>query len=239
MQDKHNVALVTGASRGLGFALARALGARGVRLALVARDLAGLRDAQQRLQREQIDAEVFAADIADKHAIYSLVAQVQAALGPVDLLIHNASTLGHVPLRPLLDTDCEVLEQTLVTNVVGPFRLSKALAPGMLLRGAGTIVHISSDAAVNAYPSWGAYGTSKAALDHLARHLAVELAGSGVQVLSIDPGEMDTAMHRDAVPDADPTTLARPETVAARIVALLEARASAQRVAIPELEASA
>jgi NAD(P)-dependent dehydrogenase (short-subunit alcohol dehydrogenase family) len=240
MQQQHRVALITGASRGLGFALARALGSRKVALALVARDAAALDQAREHLRAEGIEAHAFAADIADKHAIYPLVGKVQAALGPVDLLIHNASTLGHVPLRPLLDTECEVLEQTLITNLVGPFRLSKALAPGMVLRGAGSIVHISSDAAVNAYPSWGAYGTSKAALDHLARHLAAELAGSGVEVVSIDPGEMDTAMHRDAMPEADPATLARPQAVAERIAALLLEAGSTrgpQRIVISQLEA--
>jgi NAD(P)-dependent dehydrogenase (short-subunit alcohol dehydrogenase family) len=91
----------------------------------------------------------------------------------------------------------------------------------MVVRGQGALVHISSDAAVNAYPSWGAYGTSKAALDHLARHFASELSGSGVAVLSIDPGEMDTAMHRDAIPDADPSSLTRPSDVAERIADVL------------------
>jgi NAD(P)-dependent dehydrogenase (short-subunit alcohol dehydrogenase family) len=221
MQLENKVALITGASRGLGFALARALGRRGVKLALVAREPSALADACAHLTREGSVAHAFVADIADKQAIYPLVGQVQGTLGAVDILIHNASTLGHVPLRPLLDTDCEVLETTLATNLVGPFRLSKALAPGMVLRGAGALVHISSDAAVNAYASWGAYGTSKAALDHLARHFAAELEGSGVLVLSIDPGEMDTAMHRAALPEADPSSLAQPDAVAERIVALL------------------
>lgn len=240
MQLRDKVALITGGSRGLGLALGRALGRRGARVALVARDASALSAACDQLAAEGIDAHAFAADVADKQAIYPLLGRVQAALGPIDVLVHNASSLGHVPLRPLLDTDCEVLEQTLATNLVGPFRLSKALAPGMLLRGAGAILHISSDAAVNAYPSWGAYGTSKAALDHLARHLAAELAGSGVEVWSVDPGEMDTAMHRDAIPDADPASLARPEAVAERIVALLSRAPvpnQAQRIVVNELEA--
>jgi NAD(P)-dependent dehydrogenase (short-subunit alcohol dehydrogenase family) len=221
MQLKHKVALITGSSQGLGLALARALGKRGVKVALVARDRAKLEAARHALRTEGVEAHAYAADIADKEAVYPLLGQVQGTLGPIDILIHNASTLGQVPLRPLLETDCEVLEQTLQTNLVGPFRLSKAVAPGMLLRGEGSIVHISSDAAVNAYPAWGAYGTSKAALDQLARIFAAELAGSQVRVLSVDPGEMDTAMHRDALPDADPASLAHPEQVAERIVALI------------------
>jgi NAD(P)-dependent dehydrogenase (short-subunit alcohol dehydrogenase family) len=221
MQLEGKVALITGASRGLGLALARRLGRRGVRLALVARGKEGLEEARLSLSREDISALTIAADIADKQAIYPLIGEVQGTLGPIDLVVHNASTLGHVPLRALADSDCEALEQTLLTNVVGPFRLSKALAPGMVVRGRGALVHISSDAALNAYPGWGLYGTSKAALDHLARHFAVELAGSGVHVVSIDPGEMDTVMHKDAMPEADPSSLARPEHVAERIVRLL------------------
>lgn len=241
MELKHKVALITGSSQGLGFALARALGKRGVKVALVARSEATLRAARDALRREGVEAHAFASDIADKQAIYPLVGQVQGTLGPIDILVHNASTLGHVPLRPLLETECEVLAQTLETNLIGPFRLSKAVAPGMLLRGEGSIVHISSDAAVNAYPSWGAYGTSKAALDHLARHFATELAGSNVRVLSVDPGEMDTAMHRDALPDADPTSLARPEHVAERIVALIAsegARHHGERIVLSNQEVS-
>lgn len=228
MQLEGKVALITGASRGLGFALARALGKRGAKVALVARAEPALHEASAALAREGISALAVAADIADKQSIYPLIGTVQGTLGPIDIVVHNASTLGHVPLRALSDTDCEVLEQTLITNVIGPFRLSKALAPAMVVRGEGALVHISSDAAVNAYPSWGAYGTSKAALDHLARHFAAELAGSGVHVLSIDPGEMDTAMHKDAIPHADPSSLARPEHVAARIAQLLASDLKAQ-----------
>ena len=107
-------------------------------------------------------------------------------------------------------------------RLVGPFRLSKLIAGSMALRGRGTLLHISSDAAVEAYPTWGAYSVSKAAQDHLARVLAAELDAAGVRVLSVDPGEMDTRMHRDAVPDADPRSLADPGVVAARIAAMLE-----------------
>lgn len=215
-------ALVTGASRGLGRALALALAARGVRLVLVARGQAELDKTVAEVRARGGEAHGLVADIADKQAIHPLAAQAAALVGPVDLLVHNASTLGPTPLRLLLDTDCEDLEQVLAVNLVGPFRLSKVIAGAMALRGAGTIVHISSDAAVEAYPTWGAYSVAKAAADHLSRILAAELASSGVRVLAVDPGEMDTAMHAAAIPDADPTTLARPEDVALRILAMLD-----------------
>jgi NAD(P)-dependent dehydrogenase (short-subunit alcohol dehydrogenase family) len=132
--------------------------------------------------------------------------------------VHNASTLGPTPLRLLLDTECEDLEQVLQTNLVGPFRLTKIVAGAMALRGSGLVVHISSDAAVAAYPRWGAYGVSKAALDHMNRLWAVELAGTGVRFVSVDPGEMDTEMHAAAMPEADREGLVRPAEVARWIV---------------------
>jgi len=92
----------------------------------------------------------------------------------------------------------------------------------MALRGQGVVVHISSDAAVAAYPRWGAYGVSKAAQDHLARQWNAELGELGVRVFSVDPGEMDTAMHREAIPDADPATLADPKVVARHIADMIE-----------------
>lgn len=214
-------ALITGGSRGLGLALARELGRRGARVAVVARDAGALGEAVGSLRAEGIVAEGIAADVGDKQAIHAIAHQAAALLGPVDLLVHNASTLGPVPLRLLLDTECEELAAVIETNLVGPFRLTKILAGAMALRGAGVVVHVSSDAAVEAYPRWGAYGVTKAAQDHLGRILAAELDGAGVRVLAIDPGEMDTAMHAAAVPDADPATLQRPADVAARIVAMI------------------
>jgi NAD(P)-dependent dehydrogenase (short-subunit alcohol dehydrogenase family) len=105
-------------------------------------------------------------------------------------------------------------------NLLGPFELVRRLVAPMLIRGRGLVVNISSDAAVSAYPRWGGYGASKAALDQLGRVLAAELEGSGVRVLSVDPGEMDTAMHAEAIPDADRSVLADPAEVARRIVAM-------------------
>jgi NAD(P)-dependent dehydrogenase (short-subunit alcohol dehydrogenase family) len=132
----------------------------------------------------------------------------------------------------LLDTECEDLERVLAVNVTGPFRLTKAIAGSMALRRQGTIVHVSSDASVNAYPTWGAYSASKAAFDHLGRVLAAELAPHGVRVFSVDPGDMNTAMHAAAVPDADPRTLAEPDAIAERIVRMIESErpASGHRV---------
>jgi NAD(P)-dependent dehydrogenase (short-subunit alcohol dehydrogenase family) len=222
---KGKAALVTGGSQGLGRALGDALAAAGARVVLVARTPGPLHEAvaaiRSRGGEAHADVHGIAADVADLGQAAAIAGQAAALVGPIDLLINNASTLGPVPLRLLLDTDCEDLSRALAVNVVGPFRLTKAVAGSMVLRGAGVVVNVSSDAAVEAYPRWGAYGASKAALDHLGRIWAAELEGTGVRVLSIDPGEMDTRMHADAMPEADRSQLATPAIVAARIVALL------------------
>ncbi|MGN6108100.1 MAG: SDR family NAD(P)-dependent oxidoreductase [Kofleriaceae bacterium] len=220
-------ALITGASRGLGRALAEALAARGARLALVAREPGPLHDVVASIRARGGEAHAIAADISDKQAIHRIAGQAQGLVGAIDLAIHNASTLGPTPLRLLLDTECEDLASVLETNLIGPFRLTKVLAGAMALRGRGVVVHVSSDAAVEPYPRWGAYGISKAAQDHLSRILAAELAETGVRVLAIDPGEMDTAMHAAAMPDADRAALQRPAEIAARIVEMIEDAARA------------
>jgi NAD(P)-dependent dehydrogenase (short-subunit alcohol dehydrogenase family) len=214
-------ALVTGASRGLGRALAEQLAAAGARVVLVARPSPELAAVVDAIRSNGGEAHGLAFDVSQKEDVYPLVGAAAALVGPIDLLIHNASSLGPTPLRLLLDTECEDLSRVLETNLVGPFRLSRAIAGSMALRRTGTILHISSDASVNAYERWGAYSVSKAALDHLSRLWAAELGERGVRVLAVDPGEMDTVMHRAALPDADPATLAQPDVVAARILALL------------------
>jgi NAD(P)-dependent dehydrogenase (short-subunit alcohol dehydrogenase family) len=216
-------AIVTGGSRGLGAALGKALAARAARVVLVARERGPLEETVAEIARRGGEAYALAEDLGDKQAIHRIAGAASALVGgPIDLLVHNASTLGPVPLRLLLDTDCEDLERALAVNLIGPFRLTKAIAGGMALRGRGVVVHVSSDAAVSAYPRWGAYGVSKAALDHLSRTWGAELEGTGVRVLSVDPGEMNTRMHADALPEADPGTLADPGVVAERIVALIQ-----------------
>jgi len=206
--------LITGASKGVGAALAGELAGAGARVVMVARHADELEKAAAR-----IGAYALPADIGDKHAVHAIAGAAAALVGPIDILIHNASTLGPTPLRLLLDTECEDFEQVLQTNLIGPFRLTRIVAGAMALRGSGLVVHVSSDAAVAAYPRWGAYGVSKAALDHLNRSWAVEVPG--VKFFSIDPGEMDTDMHAQAMPDAEKSSLARPADVARRVARMI------------------
>src|SRR6266536_3961821 len=230
---------ITGGTSGLGLALVHELVARGARVAFAARD----RDRVERVAAAT-GAHGIVGDVARKDDIHPIALQAIGLLGGLDVLINNASSLGPVPLRQLGDTDCEDLELALSTNLVGPFRLTKALLGALCAsarEGRGAVVlNVSSDAAINAYPGWGAYGASKAALHHLSRIWQEELASLGVRFLSLDPGDMDTPLHALAVPDADPATLKRPEFAALEplgaIAAALPSAASVHAIAALELE---
>jgi NAD(P)-dependent dehydrogenase (short-subunit alcohol dehydrogenase family) len=227
MQLHDTNALITGGSRGLGRALGQTLARAGAHVVLVARHADALAMAVDDIRRAGGRAHGIVADLGDKEAIHRIAGEAAALAGPIDLVINNASDLGPTPLRLLLDTECEDLERVLQVNLIGPFRLTKIIAGAMALRGRGAVIDISSDAAIEAYPRWGAYGVSKAALDHLTRIFAAELDGTGVRFLAVDPGEMDTRMHAEAIPEADPATLSDPADVAARIVDMLRSPARA------------
>jgi NAD(P)-dependent dehydrogenase (short-subunit alcohol dehydrogenase family) len=215
---------ITGGTSGLGLALVEQLHAAGAQVAFIARD--GARVAA--LARRLPGTHGLVGDVSRKQDIYPLAMQVTAALDGLDVLVHNASSLGPVPLALLADTECEDVEAALQTNLLGPFRLTKALL-GALLASArdgrpATVLNITSDAAVTPYPGWGAYGASKAALSHLSRIWHEELQEHGVRVLALDPGDMDTPLHAQAVPDADPATLKRPADAAREILQTLIAQ---------------
>lgn len=213
---------ITGGTSGLGLALAREFARRGSRVAIVART-------RERVERVAADENILGitGDVSSKDDIYPIATQVLGNLGGLDVLVNNASDLGPVPLALLADTDCEALERALATNLVGPFRLTKALLGALAAsarEGRGAVVlNISSDAAVNPYPTWGAYGASKAALHHLSRIWNEEVSSEGIRFLSLDPGDMDTPLHALAVPDADRASLKRPEDSAREMADAIEA----------------
>jgi NAD(P)-dependent dehydrogenase (short-subunit alcohol dehydrogenase family) len=204
---------ITGATSGLGLALLAEFRRRSARVAFVARTARAVAEVA-----EKHGAHGIVGDVARKEDIHPIALQVTAALGGLDVLVNNASSLGPTPLAPLADTECEELALALETNVLGPFRLTRALLGALAAsarEGRGAVVlNVSSDAAVNAYAGWGAYGASKAALRHMSAIWGEELAAEGVRFLSLDPGDMDTPLHAAAVPDADPASLKRPETAA-------------------------
>jgi NAD(P)-dependent dehydrogenase (short-subunit alcohol dehydrogenase family) len=209
---------VTGGTSGLGLSLVHLLHERGARVAFVARH----RDRVEQVAREHPGTHGIVGDVASKDDIYPMALQILGELGGLDVLINNASDLGPTPLALLGDTECEDLERALATNVLGPFRLTKALLGALAASardGRGAVVlNVSSDAAVNAYPTWGAYSASKAALRHLTHIWDAEISELGVGFLSIDPGDMDTPMHALAVPDADRSTLKQPEAAARELL---------------------
>jgi len=209
---------ITGGTSGLGLALVRECLARGARVAFVARTAAHV----EQVAMENAGAHGIVGDVSSKEEIFPIAMQITGRLGGLDVLINNASDLGPVPLQMLSDTDCEDLERAFDTNVIGPFRLTKALmgalaASAREARGA-VVLNISSDAAVNPYPGWGAYGSSKAALHQLTRIWGEEHASVNVYFLSLDPGDMDTPMHAAANPDADLSTLKQPADSARELV---------------------
>lgn len=203
------IAVVTGASRGLGRTLAGVLAEDGWRLIVTARDARALRIAAHEV-REAGAAEVtpLAGDVADAGHRERIAETVGDRL---DLLVHNASTLGPSPRPALLDVDADDLRAVLETNVIAPLALTRALHPA-LRRARGRIVAVTSDAGRAAYPEWGVYGASKAALELVARTLAGELPEVAVAI--VDPGDLRTAMHQAAFPDEDISDRPEPEVTA-------------------------
>lgn len=220
--DGLNVA-VTGGTSGLGLALVRELSSRGAHVAFVARR----RERVEQVGRDIAGTAGIVGDVSRKEDIHPIAVQIVGRLGGLDVLINNASDLGPAPLELLADTECEDFERALDTNVLGPFRLTRALLGALAAsareRRGAVVLNVSSDASLSAYPRWGAYGASKAALRQLSCIWDAELQSEGVRVLSLDPGDMDTPLHALAVPDADPVTLKRPEVAAHELVTAIAA----------------
>ena len=219
------VALVTGGSAGLGLALCHELARRGWRVVTDGRN-------EERFTAAGLPAgvTVVVGDLTDADHRDRLRTEVERH-GRLDLLVHNASTLGPLPMRPLTEVDAGDLASVWRTNVGGPLVLTSALLP-WLREADGVLLSISSDAAVNHYETWGLYGASKAALDHLTLTYATE---TGVRAYAVDPGDMRTAMHQDAFPGEDISDRPLPETVVPRLLALLDARPESGRYVAADL----
>jgi len=218
------VALVTGASRGLGRAIALAFAGEGAALALCARREEALQQVAGEVRRLGRRVLAVPADVRSPRDLERLVALTLERFGRVDILVNNASELGPTPLPYLADYPTAAFDDVLQVNVIAPFRLTQALIGGMLLRDQGVIINVTSDAAITGYPGWGAYAVSKAAIEGLTRTWAAELAHTGIRIHAVDPGDMDTDMHRAAIPDADRSELARPDDVARAFVRLVTTR---------------
>ena len=220
-------ALVTGASRGLGLALARALAERGWSLVIDARGAEALEAARDELASSTRVVAV-AGDVADARHRRDLLAAVD---GRLDLLVNNASTLGASPLPPLAEYPIEELDDVFRVNVAAPLALIQLALP--VLAPGARIVNVSSDAAVEAYAGWGGYGASKAALDQLTSVLAAER--EDVRVYAVDPGDMNTQMQQDAYPGEDVSDRPPPEESIPGLLTLIEGELPSGRYAAREL----
>jgi NAD(P)-dependent dehydrogenase (short-subunit alcohol dehydrogenase family) len=216
-------AIVTGASRGLGLALAGALADRGWRLVIDARDGGALERAAAGL-RDRTEVVAVAGDVADPEHRGALV---EAAGPAIDLLVNNASSLGPSPLPPLYAYPLDQLEQVYRVNVLAPLALTQLALPH-LVEGAG-VVNVTSDAAVEAYEGWGGYGSSKAALEQLSAVLGVE--HPALRVYAVDPGDMNTRMHQDAFPGEDISDRPPPSASVPGLLALIEGNLPSGRYA--------
>ena len=209
-------AIITGGSRGLGRALAQDLTRDGWHVIIDGREAGALAEAAA-----ATGAQAVRGDVADPDHRRHHVEAARSTTGRLDLLVNNASTLGASPLPRLRDLGAEILEQVYRVNVVAPLALIQE-ALGLLTRSDGTILNLTSDAAVEAYAGWGGYGSSKAALEQLSNVLAVE--EPQLRVWWLDPGDMRTQMHQEAFPGEDISDRPLPEAVVPAIRALLRRR---------------
>ena len=223
-------AVVTGTSRGLGLELARALAERGWRLVIDARGVEELEAAREELA-EATEVIALAGDVCDEEHRRALI---DAADGPLKLLVNNASELGPTPLPPLSAYPLEGLERVYQTNLVAPLRLAQLALPR--IPAGGRILNLTSDAAVEAYEGWGGYGSSKAALEQLSRVLAAE--HPLLRIYAVDPGDMRTEMHQRAFPDEDISELPEPRESVPALLELIEGERPSGRYSAAELAAS-
>jgi NAD(P)-dependent dehydrogenase (short-subunit alcohol dehydrogenase family) len=214
-------AIVTGAGQGFGLALTAALAARGTTVVACARDADRLHTATAGLP----GVRALPGDVTDPGFRRELV---RAAGDRLDLLVHNAGELGPSPLPRLADYPLDGLRGVLETTVLAPLALTQLTLPLLRRSAAGTVITLSSDAAVESYPGWGGYGAAKAALDQLAAVLAVE--EPGLRVYAVDPGDMRTAMHQRAFPGEDISDRPWPDTVVPAFLRLLDARPASGRL---------
>jgi len=205
-------ALVTGGSAGLGLALSRALVSEGWTVVTDGRSSSRLAQTFAGVPR----VVALPGDIADPTHRAALVEEVERQ-GRLDLLVHNASSLGPLPMRRLAELTADQLQAVWAVNTAAPLALTRALLPH-LHRSGGVLLSLSSDAAVEHYETWGAYGATKAALDHLTLTIGLE---EGLRAYAVDPGDMRTAMHADAFPGEDISGLPLPASVVPHLLTLL------------------
>jgi NAD(P)-dependent dehydrogenase (short-subunit alcohol dehydrogenase family) len=229
------VAVISGASRGLGRALAAELAQRGWSIVVDSRGVAALAEAEAELRQElapNSSLVALAGDITDAGHRAALVSAA-TELGGVDLLVNNASTLGASPLPTLETYPLDALRDTFEVNVIGALAMTQAFLPLLLRSPDPRVLNVTSDASVEAYEGWGGYGLTKAALDHLGKVLRVEQPA--VRVWSVDPGDMQTRMHQDAFPGEDISDRPLPGFAAGLLAAFIESAATSGRYRVDDM----
>lgn len=212
MNLRNKVVAITGASKGLGKALAEAFAEKGARLAICARNKEALQQVEENLVN--LGAEVLAvcADASVQKDVERFVSLIEKKYERLDVLINNASMIGPSPMPLLADFPSEDFDEVLATNTRIPFLMTQRVLAGMLQRNEGSIINVTSEAGKVGYAGWGAYGISKFAVEGMTYTWADELSDTDVRINMVDPGEMDTEMHEQAVPDCD-YFLKKPEEI--------------------------
>ncbi|RIW29087.1 SDR family oxidoreductase [Bacillus salacetis] len=200
--SKDKVVMITGASKGLGRELAFAFAKEGAKLAICARGEEKLKEVQQDLEAMGAEVLAVAADVSNSRDADRVVSITEKVYGRIDVLINNASIFGKGPCL-LLDYTDEEFEKVMKVNTMNPFIMTKRVLPGMVSRGTGSVINLTSEAGKIGFAEWGAYGISKFAVEGMTQTWADELSGTGVRMNMVDPGEMDTEMHAKAVPDCE------------------------------------
>lgn len=229
MKEQIKTAIITGASRGLGLALARTLAEKGWNLVINSRNAKALYEVQKELSKST-QVVAISGDVRDEVLLLQFPDQLKQ-FGRLDLLINNASTLGASPQPHLLDYPIEAIHQIFHTNVIAPLSLIQKIQKW--LRPNSKIINISSDAAVAAYPGWGGYGASKAALDHLSAIMAQEQPDWNIYW--VDPGDMRTQMHQEAFPGEDISDRPLPESTLPAFLHLIENEHPSGRYVVPQM----
>jgi NAD(P)-dependent dehydrogenase (short-subunit alcohol dehydrogenase family) len=231
------VAIVTGASKGLGRALAEGLVERGWSLVIDARGAELLKSTEEDLRSKLFDGAALVAVAGDISAAAHRSELVEAArqLGGLDLIVNNASTLGESPLPPLIDYPVDSLRHVFEVDVLAPLSLVQESIGLLKSADRPSVLNVTSDASIEHYERWGGYGLAKAALDHLSATLAVE--DHALRVWVVDPGNLRTDMHQQAFPGEDLSDRPLPESVVASLVALIESDLPSGRYRASEITA--
>ncbi len=228
---ENRIALVTGASRGIGAAVAKRFAAEGAHVILAARTQGGLEEVDDAIRAADGESTLVTLDLSEFDAIDRMGAAVSERCGRLEVLVGSAGVLG--PLSPLAHLDVEAWERVQAVNVTANWRLIRSFDPLLRASAAGRAIFVTSGVARSVYPYWGAYAVSKAALEMMVKIYAAEVAKTTVRANILDPGAVRTAMRAEAFPGEDPMSLPEPDAITGRFVELAEASCKKNGEVVP------